>query len=788
MKVSYNWLNEFLKGKAPKAEKLAELLTMHAMDVESAEKVGNDFVFDIKTTPNLNHSCLCHRGIAREAAAILDMKVSDHSRAFKDFSTSKTAKDLSVHIADPKLCRRYVGRIIENIQVKKSPEWLAKALEVLGQRSINNIVDATNFIMLELGQPMHAFDADKLGAKDIEISVQNAKAGETITTLDKKEVALDESILLIASKGNPLAIAGVKGGNFAELDLNTKNIVLESANFDPILIRKTAQKIKIQTDASKRYENDLTPELCGEAMDILTKLIVEIAGTGDTKVSETLDNYPRKANAYKLGISAREASDILGLKIGDKEIAKIFDRCGFAWEKVKPVDLVLTLAPAFLNVPYKRGASISYDAPDAFDCSSFISFLFAQAGVQIPRISVDQYVWGEKIEEKALKAGDIVFSNTGEGKIYFESIEFLPKTKVPQGVDHCGIYLGDGKVIHTSELTGGVKIEALSESKRFEHIVGYRRMTDNAERFVVTAPSERLDLRIKEDLAEEIGRIYGYEKIKDSKAPKSPNLPEIDKAFAYKDAIRKLLYAQGFSEVMNYTFTAAGEVELANPLSPEKKFLRTDLADGLKASLEFNAKYSELIDMPQIRIFEFGHIFTAKGESEHFALGIQTSGTKKPIDAKDLESVVKMVSEKLGTELKKINKEENIAEFDLAGLLEKLPEPKKYDLSQAGDKDAMFKKISPYPYIIRDIAVFTPEKTKAEDVLAIIKKDAGELMTKSRLFDEFVKTFPDGSKKISYAYRLIFQSHARTLSDEEINKIMEKITEKMNKNKGWQVR
>ncbi len=788
MKVSYNWLNEYLNGKAPKAEKAAELLDMHSMEVENVEKVGSDFVLDAKATPNLNHSCLCHRGIARELGTIVGIKTEKYSRKFKDFDTAKTSKNFVVKIADPKSCRRYIGRIVENIKVGPSPKWLAEKLEMIGQRSINNVVDATNFVMLEIGQPMHAFDADKLDKKDICINVQNAKTGDMITTLDKKEMVLNENILLITDGKNPLAIAGIKGGNYAELDANTTNIVLESANFNPVLIRKTAQKIKIQTDASKRYENDITPELCGEAMDILTKLIVEIAGTKDTKVGEAIDNYPRRANPYKLGISAQEASDIIGVKISDKEIEKIFDRFDFEYKKVKPVDEVLKLAQSFVGVPYKLGASISYDAPKIFDCSGFVSYLFSQSGVQIPRISADQYIFGKEVVEKELQPGDIVFSNTGEGKIYFESIEFLPKTKVPGGVDHCGLYLGDGKVIHASELTNGVTVEELKKSKRFGHIVGCCRMSDNTGRFVVTAPAERLDLRIKEDLAEEIGRIYGYEKIKDIEIPKLAKPVMIDKSFAYKEKIRRILYTEGFSEVMNYTFVAKGEIELENPSSPERKFLRANLVNGLGTALILNTWHAELIEMPQIRIFEFGHIFTAKGEYDHFVLGIQTPGMKNSSDKKDLESIIKILSEKLGIELKKINTEENIAEFDFSEIIQKLSELAEYDFSEIGNENTKFKKISQYPYMIRDIAVFTPEGTKAEAVFSIIQKEAGNLMIKNRLFDVFTKKFSDGSSKISYAYRLIFQSYERTLSDEEINTIMGKITKKMNVHNGWQVR
>ncbi|MFA5652211.1 MAG: phenylalanine--tRNA ligase subunit beta [Candidatus Paceibacterota bacterium] len=644
MKVSYKWINEYLNGKAPSPEKVENLLTMHSMEVEGLEKVKSDTVLDVKTLPNNSHSCLCHRGIAREVGVVANLKVNSYSRKFKDISIIKTSKNLEVKIEDGKLCRRYIGRVIENIKVGPSPKWLIEKLETLGQRSINNIVDATNFVMLEIGQPMHAFDSDKIGN---EIVVKNSYRGQRIITLDKKDVELDENVLLITDGENPLAIAGVKGGNYAELEIDTKNIILESASFDPVLIRKTAQRIKIQTDASKRYENDLTQEICGEAMDILTKLIVEIAGTKDTKVGEVIDNYPNKAEKVKLGISATEASSIIGVEIKDKDIENIFGRFGFEWQK--------------------------------------------------------------------------------EG-----------------------------------------------------------------DKFVIAVPMERLDLRIKEDLAEEIGRIYGYEKIGEVPLPKNLQKVKIDKGFAYKEKIRRILYEQGFSEVMNYSFTDKGEIELSNPMSPERKFLRTNLTDGLKNSLELNARYSELIDMPQIKIFEFGHVFKNRGEENNFIIGIKNPlGLKKPKEKETLDNTLKILSEKLNIDLSSIKiagKDENIAEFNFEKALEKLPDAIEYITSEIGDKNKRYKKISQYPFMIRDIAVFTPEKTKPVDVFSVIEKEAGELMIKSRLFDVFAKTMDDGIIKTSYAYRLIFQSYKKTLSDEEINAIMEKITAKMNAKTGWQVR
>lgn len=648
MKVSYKWLNEYFDGKLPEVEKAAEILTMNSSEVDGIEKVGCDYVLDVKILPNMAHSCLCHRGIAKEFSALLDLPIKKYSREINSVSEEKISKlRLEIKIENPADCRRYIGRVIENIKIAPSPEWLKNRLENLGQRSINNLVDATNFVMLELGQPMHVFDADKIGGSVIEI--KRANNGDDIKTLDGKDIVLDDSILTISNNGKALAIAGIKGGTLAEIDDNTKNIVLESANFDPVLIRKTAQKIKIQTDASKRYENDLSPEVAAEAMDLLTRLIEEIAGTEETGIGRMVDIYPQPQAEYKLGISATQVENLLGLKITEGEIMDIFRRLRFVYSKV-----------------------------------------------------------GDQI--------------------------------------------------------------------------------------IIDVPAERLDLRIKEDLIEEILKVYGYDKIKDdSKVVKTDKI-EINKSFYYANKIKQILVNEGFSEIYGYTFTKKGEIELANSVSPEKKFLRSNLSENMAEYLEFNAHYSELVDMSQIMIFEIGKIFKVGDEHNNLVIGVKT-----PVGVKGLkkdEEILKQTIDilRLGLNISElgvgtINKEKNIVEFNFDEIVTKLPEPKVYDIDlPMTDKDMRFKKISIYPFVMRDVAVFVPEENKEEDILSIIKKEAGDLLFKYRLFDVFSKNFPDGSSKTSYAFRLILQSYDHTLTEKEIDEVMSRITTSLNNQNGWQVR
>lgn len=264
MLVSYNWLKEeYFDGELDSPEILEELLTTRAFEVESLERVDDDTAIDVDVLPNRSHDCLCHEGIAREIAVLQGRKISP--RSYDNVDVNKELDDkLKVSLDEPIRCPRYSGRIISGITIKESPEWLKKRLATLGQRSINNIVDITNYVMLSIGQPLHAFDQKKVEGSRIVIRL--AKEGECITTLDNKEVALDEETLIIADAKDPLAIAGIKGGKKAEVEADTTDIILEAANFKSVTTRKTSRRIYIATDSSKRYENEISSELVAKGM------------------------------------------------------------------------------------------------------------------------------------------------------------------------------------------------------------------------------------------------------------------------------------------------------------------------------------------------------------------------------------------------------------------------------------------------------------------------------------------------------------------------------------------
>lgn len=319
MKVSYNYLQKFFDTKLPSPEALVDLFTFRVFEVEGTEKVGDDTIFDLKVLPDRAHYALSWDGIIYELAAALGTPRKNISIA-KVPGVTDPALKLDLTVLDSTLCRRYVGRKVSGVVVTESPEWLKSALEAVGQRSINSIVDATNYVMLYSGQPLHAFDADKVEGG---IIVRLATEGEMITTLDGKEVKLGPTNLVVADTKGPLAIAGVKGGKRAEVTTSTKNIILEAANFDPVSVRRTSTKVQIKNDSSKRFENEITPELAMKGMDLVSGRISEMSP--NAQFGEIVDVYPSPVFPKTLSFSPKMVRTMLDYEVPETEIVKILD-------------------------------------------------------------------------------------------------------------------------------------------------------------------------------------------------------------------------------------------------------------------------------------------------------------------------------------------------------------------------------------------------------------------------------------------------------------------------------
>lgn len=322
MKISYNWLQSYIVEPLPPAPELAEKIIFGAFEVEESEKIGNDTVFEIKVLPDRAHDCLSHYGMVKEIAGLLGLTFKDSSQYFKPIEGSTT--NLKIDI-DTNLCRRYMGRIIRGVKIGPSPDWVKNYLESIGQRSINNIVDATNLVMYDCGQPSHAFDLKKLASEHIIVKALDTES--LITTLSDEEKTLQAGEMVISDEQNILAIAGVKGGKYAEVDSETTDIVIEVANFDPVSVRKTARRLNILTDSAKRFENELTPERADLAMRELSALIMEMCP--DAVFEDVVDVYPNPVQQNHVQFSTDYMNARLGANLSIETISEILTRYNY---------------------------------------------------------------------------------------------------------------------------------------------------------------------------------------------------------------------------------------------------------------------------------------------------------------------------------------------------------------------------------------------------------------------------------------------------------------------------
>ena len=649
MKISYNWLQNYFDDKLPVPEKLAELITFSFAEVEGIEKRGEDIILDVKVLPDRACYALSHRGVAYEAAAVLNIKKKEMRWPLPVVSQ---VAELSVRVEAPDLCPRYMARVIENINTKEQA-WVTEHLEAVGQRSIHPVVDGANVVMLDMGQPLHAFDRDMV---DGEITVRLARPSEKITTLDNKEVLLDETMLVISDDKSVLAVAGVKGGKKAEVTSRTKNLILESANFNAESVRRTSEKLGIKTDASKRFENGLSPESAARGMEDFTAYIFEM--DKNIKVGEVADVYSAKKDKTVIETTGKFINDKLGANIANDDIKDI-----------------------------------------------------------LTRLSIE------------------------------------------------------------AEEEGG--------------------------KFTIFPPYFRLDLRVEEDIVEEIGRIYGYSNV-GAREPRSGLgvKPAVNKKFYYENFIRQFMVERGFSEVMNSTFRAKGKREIVKPLAKDKAFLREELSERLEKCLDNNCSNAALLGLDEVKIFEIGNVFPEEGEHTSFCVGIRNIN-KKDIRSNDkIKAIRDDLIAALGVSVKvvctvddsggqilnenkmigKINNLDGIMEIDLDELILPISAPNSYNGIIIDQKNIThFKPYSVYPFVVRDIALWAPADSE-KDIEELLRKEAGHYAVSVRMFDSFVK---DG--RTSFALRIVFQSKDKTLTDNEVNNIMEKIYKEV-ASRGWEVR
>lgn len=327
MKILYNWLKEFTEVDAAAAE-LRARLSMAGTSVDSVEETAAGPVLDAEVTIN-RPDLLSHLGIAREVAALYRRDLKSVQPKLRE-SQEPAEKAVRVEILAGDLCRRYTARIVRGVKVQPSPEWLRQRLEALGQSSINNVVDATNYAMLELGQPLHAFDLDKIAGK--QIVVRRARADETMRTLDGIERKLSKDMCLICDARGPVAIGGVMGGADSEISFATQDLLIESAWFDPISTRQTSKALGLRTEASLRFERGADIHMAALASKRAAELTQQLAG-GEVRAG-VIDVYPHPEAARRMELSRKELLRVMGADVPDREIEEILAALGFAPARV----------------------------------------------------------------------------------------------------------------------------------------------------------------------------------------------------------------------------------------------------------------------------------------------------------------------------------------------------------------------------------------------------------------------------------------------------------------------
>ncbi|MDO4859930.1 MAG: phenylalanine--tRNA ligase subunit beta [Bacillota bacterium] len=644
-------------------------------------------VVDFEITPN-RPDCLAMMGMAREAAATFGTELKYPDTQCQNETDEKAEDYISIEIKNPDLCKRYAGRIVTDVKIEQSPWWLQKRLMYAGMRPINNIVDITNFVMLEYGQPMHAFDIRQL--EDSKIIVETAKEGEKFTTLDETERTLTGDMLMIKDGKKPVAIAGVMGGLNSEIEEDTTTILVESANFNGDSIRATSKKLGLRTEASSRFEKGIDPNLCQAAADRFCRL-VEILGCG--KVAKgTVDVYPAVEEAKSVDVRVDRVNSVLGIDLSREEMVSML----------------------------------------------------------------------EALEMKV----------EGEGNI-----------------------------------------------------------------MTVTPPTVRQDLLEEVDYIEEVARMYGYDKMPVT-LPKSNTEATKPETWVLKDLARDTLCAMGLDEIQTYSFVSPkgvdnirlGEetwernfVRILNPLGEENSVMRTVLTPNMLEVLGRN--YSRKLE--SAKAFEIGNTFFGSINDpmglpeEHDALCIGLYGDGA--DFFTLKGIIVELLKIMGINDIEFIPEENcgayhpgrcarimvnildyvlrhkdeidttdpeaLAPVELGIMGEVHPDvAEKYGINtrtyccelrfnimaDIANVEKAFKPLPKYPAATRDIAVVVDDDIPVGQMVSIITFAGGELLEDVKLFDIY-RGEQAGEGKKSVAFTLTYRDPEKTLTDEEVTEVHDKI-------------
>jgi len=643
-----------------------------------------DAIFDIDITPN-RADCLSVMGIAREVAALTgkpfrlpDLDYTQSDKAVESYA--------SVEIKAPELCPRYCATVIEGITIGPSPRWMQDRLMACGARPINNIVDVTNYVMLEFGQPLHSFDYKQVRGN--KIIVRRAAEGEAMYTLDEQERKFDNNILLITDAERPVAVAGIMGGLSSEVREFTTSILLESANFNRAAIHHGSQELKLGSEASARFEKGLNPGLAIMAVKRATQLIAQLGGG---KVAKgIIDVYPGKKNGKPIAVNEHDVKRLLGIDLKLDRIKECLELLGLSCRK------------------------------------------------------------------------------------------------------------GD------------------------------------AGNLLVDDPWWRNDINCSADLVEEVARIIGYDKIPETMLSSSLPCGASAPIVSFRQELKEMMATAGFQEIITYPLTnpetmqrlssvpneqPATMLKIANPMSRELEYLRTSLRMGVLSVLSRNQRNRE----GNIRLFEAAKVFIPRtgdlpreneilcGLVDTVTPGVYWQSKPRPADFYLVKGIVDSLMARFGVQagylpgndgtLNSAKSADIMVGPDKLGVIGEVHPAvlKNFDISEPAilfeldvymlltlaSRPLVYKALSKYPAITRDIAILVDAAAAYQKIVDIVK--AFSLVADIHLFDLYEgKQVPEGKK--SMAFRLTYQSAAQTLKDEEVDKVQQRILGRLSKELGATLR
>lgn len=838
------------------SEKELELGDDHSgiMILDKNAKVGQKFsdylgsnepIIDAELTPNRG-DCLSMVGVAQEVAATFKRKLKP-SKFCQINPESK--KKVEVEVLEKDLCPRYIAKVIEGVKIEPSPEWMQKRLLAAGVRPISNVVDVTNYVMLEWGQPLHAFDFEKiLGVKapntkiqTPKIVVRKAKKGEKIETLDDTKRELAGSDLVIADSKKPIAVAGVMGGANTEVDKKTTTIILEAAVFDGESVRKTAKRHNNRTEASNRFEKGVPLRLPEIAIERAAELLIEMSKNTSTKkqiikVGQNTDVLSSWIWVQHVGLRLSRIEKFLGVKISEDEVLEILKSLGFSAEKFD----FRKEARKHVGKPYIFGAKYKTHGDMAFDCSYLTDYIYSQIGKFIGFTSLAQFELGKKIDSDELQPGDVLFLKGHMDKsatdYYYvpENHSGYKKIKLEKEkeVGHNALYIGDGRIVHARHYQyddkskkwkklPADKARVIEEdvSVFLEHpeYLGARRYIENPFDWIAaTIPWWRLDVKIEEDLLEEIARIYGYDKLPSTLPSGQMPAPGINNSLELINLSKNILIGTGYSESICYSFVPKGFVDfgektealkITNPISVDQEYMRTSLIPSL---IDVASKNQE--NFEKIKIFEIAKVYKNKGEKNNLGLLLKNSKKNKSELFNEIKGVVNLlILESIGKRVSTIPEKEgqvfesgqgaslvvdgkNVGKIGIVSkkISEKfaikgdlvVAEIEFDDLLKHYPKKIKYKNIPKFPSSVRDLNIVYDKNKKAQEIIEVINKIKPDYLIDFKIIDIF-----EGSKKSvemglpenkkSVTIRLIIGSDERTLIEEEIKKTESMVLERL---------